>query len=66
MAGTSLAASPAPTLAWSLIVRDRNLTGPWAGFSFKAGRLVTPKAASWNRKIWPGRSQLRRHRNGVG
>jgi len=24
-------------------VRDRNLTGPWAGFSFKAGRLVTPE-----------------------
>jgi len=30
-------------VAWSLIVRDRNLTGPWAGFSFKAGRLVTPE-----------------------
>nr|WP_239669134.1 DUF3653 domain-containing protein [Stenotrophomonas maltophilia] len=30
-------------MAWSLIVRDRNLTGPWAGFSFKAGRLVTPE-----------------------
>lgn len=26
-----------------LIVRDRNLTGPWAGFSFKRGRLVTPE-----------------------
>ncbi|HGM7333933.1 TPA: DUF3653 domain-containing protein [Stenotrophomonas maltophilia] len=24
-------------------MRDRNLTGPWAGFSFKAGRLVTPE-----------------------
>ncbi|WP_256200874.1 DUF3693 domain-containing protein [Stenotrophomonas maltophilia] len=43
VAGTSLAASPAPTLAWSLIVRDRKLTGPWAGFSFKGGRLVTPE-----------------------
>lgn len=43
VAGTSLAAAPAPTLAWSLIVRDRKLTGPWAGFSFKAGRLVTPE-----------------------
>lgn len=32
-----------PTLAWSLIVRDRKLTGPWAGFSFKGGRLVTPE-----------------------
>ncbi|KUJ04058.1 hypothetical protein AR275_26395 [Stenotrophomonas maltophilia] len=30
-------------MAWSLIVRNRNLTGPWAGFSFKAGRLVTPE-----------------------
>nr|WP_219633218.1 DUF3653 domain-containing protein [Stenotrophomonas maltophilia] len=26
-----------------MIVRDRNLTGPWAGFSFKGGRLVTPE-----------------------
>lgn len=43
MAGTTLAVSPAPTLAWSLIVRDRKLTGPWAGFSFKDGRLVTPE-----------------------
>lgn len=43
MAGTPLASSPDPTAAWSLIVRDRNLTGPWAGFSFKAGRLVTPE-----------------------
>ena len=43
VAGTALAISSAPTLAWSLIVRDRNLTGPWAGFSFKAGRLVTPE-----------------------
>ncbi|WP_313440484.1 DUF3653 domain-containing protein, partial [Stenotrophomonas sp.] len=43
LAGTTLAASPAPTLAWSLIVRDRKLTGPWAGFSFKGGRLVTPE-----------------------
>ncbi|WP_414616367.1 DUF3693 domain-containing protein [Stenotrophomonas geniculata] len=43
VAGTSLAAAPAPTLAWSLIVRDRKLTGPWAGFSFKGGRLVTPE-----------------------
>ncbi|SFR76566.1 Phage protein [Stenotrophomonas maltophilia] len=33
----------ASTLAWGLIVRDRNLTGPWAGFSFKDGRLVTPE-----------------------
>jgi hypothetical protein len=24
-------------------VRDRKLTGPWAGFSFKGGRLVTPE-----------------------
>lgn len=24
-------------------MRDRNLTGPWAGFSFKRGRLVTPE-----------------------
>jgi len=24
-------------------VRDRNLTGPWAGFAFKRGRLVTPE-----------------------
>lgn len=24
-------------------MRDRNLTGLWAGFSFKAGRLVTPE-----------------------
>lgn len=24
-------------------MRDRKLTGPWAGFSFKAGRLVTPE-----------------------
>lgn len=24
-------------------MRDRNLTGPWAGFSFKGGRLVTPE-----------------------
>nr|WP_164146432.1 DUF3653 domain-containing protein [Stenotrophomonas maltophilia] len=24
-------------------MRDRNLTGPWAGFSFKSGRLVTPE-----------------------
>lgn len=43
VAGTALAVSTAPTLAWSLIVRDRKLTGPWAGFSFKAGRLVTPE-----------------------
>ncbi|MDA5336985.1 phage protein [Stenotrophomonas maltophilia] len=43
MAGTVLAVATAPTLAWSLIVRDRKLTGPWAGFSFKAGRLVTPE-----------------------
>ncbi|WP_440560224.1 DUF3653 domain-containing protein [Stenotrophomonas sp. STK1_22] len=43
LAGTALAAAPAPTLAWSLIVRDRKLTGPWAGFSFKGGRLVTPE-----------------------
>jgi hypothetical protein len=43
VAGTALAVSTAPTLAWSLIVRDRKLTGPWAGFSFKGGRLVTPE-----------------------
>lgn len=43
LAGTPLASPPDPTAAWSLIVRDRNLTGPWAGFSFKAGRLVTPE-----------------------
>lgn len=24
-------------------MRDRNLTGPWAGFSFRGGRLVTPE-----------------------
>jgi len=24
-------------------MRDRRLTGPWAGFSFKGGRLVTPE-----------------------
>ncbi|MGR4896955.1 DUF3653 domain-containing protein [Stenotrophomonas sp. LARHCG68] len=24
-------------------MRDRKLTGPWAGFSFKRGRLVTPE-----------------------
>ena len=24
-------------------MRDRKLTGPWAGFSFKGGRLVTPE-----------------------
>ncbi|MGS2637899.1 DUF3653 domain-containing protein [Stenotrophomonas maltophilia] len=38
-----LASTLGPAVAWSLIVRDRNLTGPWAGFSFKAGRLVTPE-----------------------
>ncbi|MDZ7477508.1 DUF3653 domain-containing protein [Stenotrophomonas pavanii] len=43
LAGALLASASAPSLAWSLIVRDRNLTGPWAGFSFKAGRLVTPE-----------------------
>ncbi|WP_370596828.1 DUF3653 domain-containing protein [Stenotrophomonas pavanii] len=43
MAGTALASPPVPVAAWSLIVRDRKLTGPWAGFSFKAGRLVTPE-----------------------
>lgn len=43
VAGTALASPPDPVAAWSLIVRDRNLTGPWAGFSFKAGRLVTPE-----------------------
>ncbi len=41
--GTELASTLGPAVAWSLIVRDRNLTGPWAGFSFKAGRLVTPE-----------------------
>ncbi|WP_329892976.1 DUF3653 domain-containing protein [Stenotrophomonas sp. SMYL20] len=41
--GTHLASTLGPAVAWSLIVRDRNLTGPWAGFSFKAGRLVTPE-----------------------
>lgn len=24
-------------------MRDRNLTGPWAGFAFKGDRLVTPE-----------------------
>ena len=24
-------------------MRDRKLTGPWAGFAFKRGRLVTPE-----------------------
>ncbi len=24
-------------------MRNRKLTGPWAGFSFKSGRLVTPE-----------------------
>lgn len=24
-------------------MRDRKLTGPWAGFAFKSGRLVTPE-----------------------
>lgn len=43
VAGTHLASTLSPAVAWSLIVRDRNLTGPWAGFSFKAGRLVTPE-----------------------
>lgn len=43
LGGTYLASPPDPVSAWSLIVRDRNLTGPWAGFSFKAGRLVTPE-----------------------
>ncbi len=43
VAGAVLASASTPTLAWSLIVRDRKLTGPWAGFSFKAGRLVTPE-----------------------
>ncbi|WP_368865096.1 DUF3653 domain-containing protein [Stenotrophomonas maltophilia] len=43
LAGAVLAAASAPTLAWSLIVRDRKLTGPWAAFSFKGGRLVTPE-----------------------
>lgn len=43
LAGAVLASASAPTLAWSLIVRDRKLTGPWAGFSFKGGRLVTPE-----------------------
>ncbi|UXB30295.1 phage protein [Stenotrophomonas maltophilia] len=43
VAGTHLASTLSPAVAWSLIVRNRNLTGPWAGFSFKAGRLVTPE-----------------------
>lgn len=43
VAGTHLASIPSPAVAWSLIVRDRNLTGPWAGFSFRGGRLVTPE-----------------------
>ncbi|WP_241685941.1 DUF3653 domain-containing protein [Stenotrophomonas sp. MA5] len=25
------------------MMRDRKLTGAWAGFSFKSGRLVTPE-----------------------
>jgi hypothetical protein len=49
LAGTPLASPPDPAAAWSLIVRDRNLTGPWAGFSFKAGRLVTPEG----RELYP-------------
>lgn len=49
MAGTPLASPPDPAAAWSLIVRDRNLTGPWAGFSFKGGRLVTPEG----RELYP-------------
>lgn len=24
-------------------MRDRKLTGPWAGFAFKGGRLITPE-----------------------
>lgn len=49
VAGTHLASIPSPAVAWSLIVRDRNLTGPWAGFSFKGGRLVTPEG----RELYP-------------
>ena len=49
MAGTPLASPVDPAEAWSLIVRDRNLTGPWAGFSFKGGRLVTPEG----RELYP-------------
>ncbi|MDH6329497.1 hypothetical protein M2299_000297 [Stenotrophomonas sp. 1278] len=49
LAGTPLASPPGPAAAWSLIVRDRNLTGPWAGFSFKGGRLVTPEG----RELYP-------------
>lgn len=30
-------------------MRNRNLTGPWAGFSFKSGRLVTPEG----RELYP-------------
>ncbi|WP_375070761.1 DUF3653 domain-containing protein [Stenotrophomonas lactitubi] len=47
--GTPLASPIDPAEAWSLIVRDRNLTGPWAGFSFKGGRLVTPEG----RELYP-------------
>ncbi|WP_343650840.1 DUF3653 domain-containing protein [Stenotrophomonas sp.] len=28
-------------------MRDRNLTGPWAGFSFKGGRLVSPEGREY-------------------
>jgi hypothetical protein len=35
--------SPGPTLAWSLIVRDRNLTGPWAGFSLRLADWSHPR-----------------------
>lgn len=28
-------------------MRDRKLTGPWAGFSFKGGRLVSPEGREY-------------------
>lgn len=34
-------------------MRDRKLTGPWAGFSFEAGFLVTPEG----RRIDPAQLQ---------
>lgn len=32
-------------------MRARKLTGPWIGFSFKGGRLVTPRDASYCRNL---------------
>ncbi len=36
-------------------MRDRKLTGPWAGFSFEAGMLVTPEGRridAWTLRHW--------------